>query len=558
MKRKAILIGLGFLGWLAAGVAGPVEVVPVTAPHGMVVAAHPEAAQIGVAVLRAGGNAMDAAVAVSLALGVAEPYGSGLGGKLMLLYHEAATGRTHAVDGMDAAGLALDAAEYARRGERARYDGWSAVAVPGLVAALHRAHARWGARPWAENVQPAVALARDGFTVLTKTREFFEERLEKLRGDADLTRLYLPNGDLPAAGTRLANAELAQTLELLARDGAEAFYRGPIAAALVRASTAGGGLLTLEDFARYEARITEPVGVDFKGRRLLGAPPPASGATLIFAILKALEPDEMQPPLRSAENLDRIGRVWRAVYPAVQKGVGDTPASHRVLEELTSPAGLGRIRRQAVASVPWDDRARALAGPEPAFASTTHFAVVDAAGNVVCATQSLSLHFGAGVVAAGIVMNNSMSNFSFFDPQSPNYAAPGRRPRSTIAPTIVLRDGRPVLAIGIPGASRIPTAVVQGLIDGLVFNRPLEAAIGDTRVHWFRPFDRDKPDAIEAEQSLPPGVVAELRARGWAVDLREPAGTGRHFGGINAITLNPDGSRTGYADPRRTNAAAGY
>ncbi|MBE7537442.1 MAG: gamma-glutamyltransferase [Opitutaceae bacterium] len=154
-------------------------------------------------------------------------------------------------------------------------------------------------------------------------------------------------------------------------------------------------------------------------------------------------------------------------------------------------------------------------------------------------------------------MNDSMSNFAYNDAHSPNALAPGRRPRSTIAPTIVLSGGKPVLALGIPGSSRIPTAILRVLIDNLVFHRSIEDAIGDTRIHWYSPFDKSKRDAVEAEKSLDPVVVRGLQAEGWQVNLPEEPGTGRQFGGINAIAIKPDGMRVGYADPRRTNAAVG-
>jgi gamma-glutamyltranspeptidase / glutathione hydrolase len=546
----------------ALALAVPVEVRPVAGRHGMVVAGHPEASAVGVAVLQAGGNAVDAAVAVSLALGIAEPYGSGLGGKLMLLYHDAKTGRTFAVDGMDQASHALDATAYRKLDTRARYDGWTSVCIPGLAAGLETAHRRWGALPWKDAVAPAERLAREGFTVLAKTRDLFEERLDKLRGgDADLARLYLPGGRVPEAGSRLPNPDLAETLAILGREGAAAgFYRGPVAEAIVAASTRGGGFLTLDDLARYEARVSEPVGIDFRGYRILGGPPPTTGAAISLGILKALEPVALAAPLRSAETIDLIGRVWREVQPAVQRTIADTADARRRFEVLTSPEAAARVRERAGIGQPAaaGEKAAFVDEPDPAMACTTHFAVVDRWGNIVCATQSQSLHFGAGVVAAGVIMNDSMSNFAFTEETSPNLVAPGRRPRSTITPTLVFRDRRPVLAVGIPGAARIPTAVLQFLVDVVVFERPVEEAIGDTRIHWHNPLERGKPDAIETERSLDPAVVKGLEARGWEVSLREPAGTGRHFGGLNVIAIAPDGTLTGYADPRRTNAAVGY
>ncbi len=561
------LVSLVFVAFLSVAVAAtPVTVTPVTARQGMVVAAHPQATEAGLAILKAGGNAVDAAVATSLAVGVAEPYGSGLGGKLMLLYFEAKTGRVHAVDAMDAAG-SLDPAAYLKRPEEERSYGYGSVCVPGLAAGLWALHQKWGAKPWAESVRPAIELARRGFRILPKSREQFAEQEKKLRrGDAEIARLYLPGGKLPEVGSLLPNEDLARTMEALAERGRDGFYRGPVAAAIVAASEMGGGVLTLEDLAGYEARITEPMVTTFRGHTLVCAPPPASGAALFLPILKILEEESFGGgPLRTAENLDRIGRAWRAVFPSVGRTIGDASASRFLFEKLLAPDSIAELRAKAFGPAEAKKKVAGHWDEVPLFyeselAATTHFIVADAQGNIVCATQSQSLHFGAGVVppGTGVVLNDSMSNFTFTDAKSLNALLPGRRPRSTIGPTIVLRDGRPVFAIGIPGSSRIPTALLQVLLDRLALRRPLAEAIGDTRVHFSSPFRRDDVEAFEAEQSFPHAEAVALQARGWKVNLPEPAGTGRHFGGINAIEFNADGTLTGFADPRRTNVAAGY
>ncbi|MBI2813657.1 MAG: gamma-glutamyltransferase [Opitutae bacterium] len=557
--------GLLFAGLaLAAWGATPVRVEPVHGAHGMVVAGHPQAAQAGLDTLKAGGNAIDAAIAVSLALGVAEPYGSGLGGKLLLLHYEAATGKTFALDAMDAAG-SLEVPAYLRRPDEDRSYGHGSVCVPGLAAGLWTAHGKWGRMKWADTVAPAIRLAREGFEVLPKTRDFFAEQEKKLRrGDAGIARLYLPGGQLPAVGSRLANADLARTLELLAAHGRDGFYRGPVAEAIVAASRQGGGVLTLDDLARYEARLVEPIGIGFRGYHVLAGPPPASGAPLFLTIMKVLEDEAFAGgPLRSPANLDKVGRAWREVLPLVQQAIGDAPEALFNFERLVAPDSIRALRAKARApaepgrQVAWADDSGFSAS---AMAATTHFVVADAAGNIVCATQSLSLHFGAGVVppGTGVVLNDSMSNFAFGDPGGINHVAPGKRPRSTIAPTIVFRGGRPVLALGIPGASRIPTALLQALLDRLAWDRPLADAIGDTRVHFDRNWRKNDEETLEAERSFPAADAEELRRLGWKVDLVEPAGTGRNFGGINAIEFHPGGGCTGYADPRRTNAALGY
>ena len=322
-------------------------------------------------------------------------------------------------------------------------------------------------------------------------------------------------------------------------------------------------MLTAADLANYEVRLTEPLQLDFRGYRLLASPPPTNGAPLFLTIMKVLEDETFTGLLRSPANLDLIGRVWREVQPLVQRSIGDAPEAVFNYEKMVAPDSIAAIRAKARAAdvpakqVAWVDDS---GFSEAAAAATTHFAVADSAGNIVCATQSQSLHFGAGVVppGTGIVLNDSMSNFAYGDAKSINYVAPGKRPRSTISPTIVFRAGQPVFAIGIPGAARIPTAMLQSLLDRLALDRPLAEAIGDTRIHWDSNWRKDDEVSVNAEQSYPADDVQALFALGWKVVQPEPAGTGRYFGGINAIELNAGGGYTGYADPRRTNTAAGY
>lgn len=550
----------------------------------MVVAGHPQAAEAGVAVMRAGGNAIDAAVAVSLSLGVAEPQGSGMGGKLMLIYYDAATRQTFAVDGLDAAGHSFDVPRGRTLTRDERRLGWTSVLVPGLPAGLWLAHQKWGVRPWADDVAPAVKLARDGFRVLPKTRDFFAEQEKKLRGgDREIAKWYLPGGQLPKAGTLLANGDLARTMELFAAKGAEGFYRGPVAEAIAAGAKQGRGFITTDDLARYQARITAPVAADVFGHHIEGAPPPTSGLALYLAMLKTLETQAwISGELRAPANLHRVGKVWQVVQPLVSAQVADVTGGDIAVKKFLSADSIDEIRRKAgvsskvgqVLDLPFSRGIVREGGAqprpaafepdydeEPAFASTTHFVVVDAKGNVVSCTQSTSLHFGAGVIApgTGVVMNDSLSNFSFTSANSPNLVAPGKRARSTTSPSIVFREGRPVLAIGIPGAQRIPIAMMQVMLDVLAFQRPLADAIGDTRLHLLNPESSADPNNVwEVEASFPEPDAKALRALGWTVNKMEKAGTGRHFGGFTAIAIGNDGTLTGFADPRRTNAAAGY
>jgi gamma-glutamyltranspeptidase/glutathione hydrolase len=249
---------------------------------------------------------------------------------------------------MDAAG-SLDVAAYVKRPEEDRTYGWGAVCVPGLGAGLWEAHRRWGAIKWADTVHPAVALARAGFRILPKTRDQFAEQERKLRrGDPDIARLYLPGGALPEIGSVLPNEDLARTMEAMARDGRDGFYRGAVAEAIVAASRSGGGVLTLADLAGYMPRIVEPMTADFRGYTLLCAPPPASGAALFLPIMKALEGEKFEGPLRSAANLDKVGRVWRAAFPAIGRSIGDTPESRSLFESLLTPEAVAELRGKAL------------------------------------------------------------------------------------------------------------------------------------------------------------------------------------------------------------------
>ena len=566
LRQLYSLCGAFWLVALAGAQGVPVPVSPVVAKRGMVVAGHPQAAEVGLAVLKAGGNAVDAAVATSLALGVCEPYASGLGGKLMLIYFEADSGRIYVLDAMDAAGSIDVPACLGRPTEDHTY-GYGAVCVPGLPAGIWQAHQRWGVRGWADDVAPAIALARDGFRILPKSRDLFEEQTKKLhRGDPEIARLFLTaDGQIPPSGILLPNPDLAHTLERFAQHGRDGFYRGAVAESIAGASRRGGGFITLDDLARYEPRLTDTIGVNFHDYRIESAPPPSNGAAMLLPALKVLEEVNLNgPALRSPANLDRVGRVWRVIEPEAYRLVGDTPDSRQRFERLLSPASVRALRRQALGDLPAPalPAAAVLDGSfsEDPVAATTHFIVADVHGNVVCATQSLGVHFGAGVVApgTGVVLNNSMSNFEYRDPQNPNYVARGHRPRSTVAPTLVLLRGQPILAIGVPGAARIPTALLQVLLDNLVFHRRLGEAIGDTRFHYMIPWKKGEVDTFEAEQSFPASQAGALQTLGWKIDLSEPAGRGRHFGGVNAVEIAPDGTLTGYADPRRTNTAVGY
>ena len=517
---------------------------------GVVVAGHPDAVEIGRAVLARGGTAADAAVAVSLALGVAEPYGSGMGGKLALLYFDAAASEVYGIEALDQASGGFTPEYVASLSDEQLTAGWTAVAVPGLVAGLQLLHERSGELAWSDLVLPVSVLADEGALVLPRTREFFDRRQERIRTTEETAALFLPEGGLPEAGSRLANPQLAETLRTVAREGAAGFYEGPIAEAIAAASLGARGSLTAEDLAGYEARFTSPLEVEFAGQRVFSSSPPTSGgSTLLLALDKLDEVAWEGTSMADAENLNRVGRVLQQVYPVVQGVVADDPASRTKVvealsEEVDAVAALGPEYLPGNANHP-----EAIA----ADGATTHFVVVDSRNNMASVTQSLSHHFGAGVVApgTGVLMNNSLRNFSYSNLGSVNAPGEGKRPRSTIAPTIVLtEEGAGSMALGVPGGQRIPTATLQVLIDTLVFSRPLEEALAAPRVHLRR--DGAGTDAREFEFEYPQHQTMEdLRQLGWDVRWNQDTET---FGGFCAAIRLGDGLVQGVADLRRTNA----
>lgn len=541
----------------------------VTAERYLVASGHELATRAGTDVLEAGGNAMDAAVAVSMTLGVAEPYGSGLGGKLVMLYYDAETQRVYCVEALCVSPAGLDTEAFLALDRSERNQGYRSVAVPGIVAGLHAAFERWGTGDWAELIEPAAKLAEEGVPLSEGSREMFRPKVSGLRTDAYAAAEYLIDNKLPETGAVLKHKDLAATLRAVGRGGPDVFYRGEIAEKIVAAARAHGSDLTLKDFSDYQPQFTEPLSADFKGGTVYSSPPPLTGGITVLMTLKALEAHDWAGyAARDARTLDRIGCVLREVYPQVTRDIGDHEDVHeRALALLdnqnimaiyqrslsrsaTSPADLDEAKPTpagvGIANEKWDE------------ASTTHFVIKDAKGNWVSATQSLSYHFGACVVVpgTGMILNNSMANFATSSNDSVNSLGAGKRARSTVAPILMLRDGRPLLALGIPGGQRIPTTSVQLMLDMLQFGADPAQAFDMPRYHLRRSRYATEPDnQFDLEEGSPAGLAESLRAMGWSVSMQERDGT--YFGGGNAAVALPDGRTMGVADTRRTNFTAG-
>ncbi|TWT78315.1 Gamma-glutamyltranspeptidase precursor [Posidoniimonas polymericola] len=538
----------------------------VVAKRFAVTSGHPAASFAGLKVLQSGGNVIDAAVTTSMAMGVAAPWGSGLGGKLVMLYREGDTGKIYCVEALNAAPQKLDTETFINLPRSQRRHGYASVCVPGLPAGLELAHRRWGELSWEAVVTPAAELAEAGVNFEPEMQPLFEHKTERLSLNPAAAQMYLCEKQLPALGKKLRFPKLAQTLREVAAHGADAFYRGDVAQRIVKVARSNGSALTLADFEQYRPRVIEPLERRFGDYEIATPPPPTTGGITVLAALGALEQvDWAGRDLRDLESIEQLSRVLNQLYPLVDRGIADHVKSLDAARQLLSTEGIEAIRNEALAVGAAASRVGQSAGDDlegtlddTADASTSHLVVADSEGNVACVTQSLSYHFGASVVAAdtGVLLNNSMCNFNTRNLDSVNAIAPGKRPRSTIAPVIVMRDNEVRLAFGIPGGQRIASTTALILLDTLRKGHSLSEALIDWRYHLRRPVEPGQPhNQIDLEEGAPEDLRERLAARGWR--SAEWRCDGSYFGGGNGVEYLPDGTLAAVADPRRTNDAMG-
>ena len=357
---------------------------------------------------------------------------------------------------------------------------------------------------------------------------------------------------------------------MIATEGADAFYRGEIARRIVEAAHTAGAPLTMEDFANYRPEIGQPLVGTYGQYTLYSCPPPLTGGVTVLSALECVEQMEAvseSPPTHDAFLLftDRVSRALQCLYPRIRDRVADVPTARDAATELLSEVTVSELARAAVALDPRDPAQDPEAMPveetslEPLrSASTSHITVIDAAGNMVSLTQSLSLHFGASVVApgTGILLNDSMSNFATHNRSAVNHVDAAKRARSTIAPMLVMRGQQPHLALGIPGGQRIPTTTLQLLWRVLDQDMPLEDAFAASRFHLRRPLkSAASKNDVDYEADMPHAWVAQMPMLGWT--LHERPRDGHYFGGGNAAMYLDENRMLGVADPRRTNHAAG-
>jgi gamma-glutamyltranspeptidase / glutathione hydrolase len=536
---------------------------PVYGRKAMVVAQEELATDVGVSILRAGGNAVDAAVAVGFALAVTHPYAGNLGGGGFMLIRMA-DGRASFIDfrekapGRASHDMYLDAN---RNPTNESVVGWRSVGVPGTVRGLELAHEKYGRKPWTELVNPAVTLAEKGFPVARWQMDSWKRSAPLLSRFPESQRIFLKGGAFYDWQETFRQPELARTLGRIAHLGAQDFYEGQTAHRLADAMAKNGGLITLADLHDYKAVERAPLEADYKGYRIITSPPPSSGGVGLLQMLAMLNTTGYEKyGAGSAEAYHYMAEVMRRFFADRNQYLGDPDFVKNPIAVLLDPA---YVRSRAATMEPEhatpSDRVNPGLSAGTEGTNTTHYSIVDEEGNAVGVTYTLNDGYGSGVTVpgAGFLLNDEMDDFSA-KPGAPNMfglvqgeanaIAPGKRPLSSMMPTILLKDGKPFLALGAPGGPVIITAILQVILNVIDFGMNVQDAVDFPRVHqqW-------KPDRLDAEKGVSPDTIALLQRMGYAVEVGNPQVTAR----VEAIEIS-EGWVQGGHDGRGPGKAEGY
>jgi gamma-glutamyltranspeptidase / glutathione hydrolase len=557
----------------AAAVADPVisplaTARPVVARHGMVVTQEAAASRAGLEILKRGGNAVDAGVAVGFALAVTLPRAGNLGGGGFMLIHRADLNQTTAIDYRETAPAGTTKEVFLDANGKAdpfksRYSGL-AIGVPGTVAGLELAWRKYGSGKFsfADLIAPAIALARQGLIVDDDVVDSLPLAAKALSSHPSSSRIYLrPDGSLPQTGDHLVLDDLAATLETIAVKGPAGFYAGPVAQKIVEAVNAAGGRMTVEDLANYHAVERQPVRGTYRGYEVVSMPPPSSGGAHIIEILNILEGFPLAAQgLNSVASLHQMAEAEKLAYADRAAWLGDPDFVKIPLAGLISKTYAEHLR-SLIAS----DRARPATDIRPGEPQryesdqTTHFSIVDNTGNAVANTYTLNLPYGSGLVAegTGVLLNNELDDFAAKPGAANAYGlmggdanapGPARRPLSSMSPTLVFKDGKLLMATGSPGGSTIISTVLQIILNVVDHGLNVAEAENAPRAH-----DQLWPDELRIERGMSPDTIRLLEAMGHKVVLRDAMGS------ANTIVRTPDGELEGASDLRqRGTLAVGY
>ncbi|WHZ19198.1 MAG: gamma-glutamyltransferase family protein [Rhodanobacteraceae bacterium] len=537
----------------------------VAARHGMVVSAQHLATQIGVDILKQGGNAVDAAVAVGYALAVVHPCCGNIGGGGFMTLH-LADGRNLFLDFREKAPLAAtpDMMQNAEgkvvKGRSTRT--WLGVGVPGTVMGFDEALQLYGTMRLQQVIAPAIKLAKDGYVLDPGDVRILDTSTDAFRRNPNVAAIFLDHGQPWKAGQVLKQPQLAHTLEMISEGGTKAFYEGPIAAAVVKASEASGGLLTMKDFSDYTVQWERPIECGYHGYTIISSPPPSSGGTTICETLQIIAPYPFAEwGFHSARSAHYFVEAERRAFADRNTYLGDPAFVHNPITKLLSAEHAAELRAgiQPDKATPSSEVQGSL-GPYQGT-NTTHYSVVDGKGNAVAVTYTVNSYFGIKQIAGdtGFFLNNEMDDFTS-KPDVPNQFGlvqgeanriqPGKRPLSSMSPTIVLRDGKLFMVTGSPGGSTIISTTMESFLNVAEYGMNVKQAIDAPRIHmqWY-------PDQIFAEPgAFAPDVQTALEAMGYTIR------TIRSMGDIAAIVVNPKtGMLESVNDPRYpAGSAAGY
>ncbi|GAD21581.1 gamma-glutamyltransferase [Acidovorax sp. MR-S7] len=537
---------------------------PVVAKNGMVASEQELASRIGLDILKAGGNAVDAAVAMGFALAVALPNAGNIGGGGFMMVHDARTGRSVALDFREVApskatrDMYLDAKGNVVDG-KSLYTHY-AVGVPGTVAGMEHALKKWGTMPLSKVVAPAVALADKGYPVSETLAKILQQEKKTMGRWPATQAIFWKNGEPLQRGDLLVQKDLAQSLRLIGQQGAKVFYEGAIAQKIAAEMAPHAGAITLADLKNYKVVEREPVRGSYRGYQIVTMPPPSSGGAHLIQILNMMERWPMnQWGVNSAQSVHHMAESMKLAYADRSEYLGDPDFVKIPLKGLTSKRYAEQLAKGIDANKARDAKAIKPGQPQPYESDqTTHYSVVDKAGNAVAVTYTLNTNFGSGIVAkgTGILLNNEMDDFSAKPGVANAYGlvggdanavAAGKRPLSSMTPTLVLKDGKPTLVTGSPGGARIITTVLQTVVNTIDYGmNPFEAAATPRFHHQWT------PDELRIEKGFSNDTLALLRQWGHKVAVKPSMGRtqtiqirdGMLYGASDP--RNPDGQTLGY------------
>lgn len=523
--------------------------------NGVVASAKPEASQVGVDIMKKGGNAIDAAVATAFALGVVEPNASGIGGGGFMLVRFAKTGEEVFLDFREVApGKATpDMYKLDDKGKVVNNEsviGGKSVAVPGDVAGLLMALEKYGTMSREEVMQPAIDLAENGFKVTENFSNMIKDNFDNINKFEATKAIYLKDGLPFEEGDTITNKDLSNTLKIIAKEGKDAFYKGKIAESIVNEVQKQGGIITLEDLTKYEVKVRKPVKGTYKGYEIVSAPPSSSGGAHVIQLLNIMENYDLKSMgVNTEQSLHAWSEASKLIFADRGKYMADTDFVKVPLAGLTSKD----YAKELYEKIDKDKATQKVEAGNPnkyESGSTTHYSIMDKEGNMVAVTKTINHFFGSCVVVpgTGILLNDEMDDFDF-KPGLSNSIEPGKKPLSSMTPTLILKDGKPFMTIGSPGATRIIPTVAQVISNIVDHGMDIQEAINTPRMY-------DKDGKLSLEGGIDEKVIEGLKNKGHEVDIKGEYDL--FFGGVQGVMMESSGELHGGADPRRDGQAVGF